>query len=204
MTGNNRSTFSSLKNNGVSRGQNAREHSDSTRPTVWRPSQGRNLRLMGSSATRKLSNEHGFFVTITFLNKIGEERIRDLTDDVLFPVTFKCALLIVIKKDPRPHLCSMSNNVLMCIENRADLPRPWTEVLTPQVVTNRTNRSFHVYLNGRNKDAGISTNDMATTCKKDNTIVSNLKIAKLLKLRCKVHLRTASNDYDAKLSETCV
>jgi len=24
------------------------------------------------------------------LNKIGEERIRDLTSDILFPVTFKC------------------------------------------------------------------------------------------------------------------
>jgi len=57
----------------------------------------------------------------------------------------------------------------MCIENRADLPRPWTEILTPQVVANRTNWSFHVYLNGRGKDTGTSTNDMATTCKKEKT-----------------------------------
>ena len=61
-------------------------------------------------------------------------------------------LLIVIRKDPGPYWCIMSNNVLMCIENRADLPRPWTEVLTPQVVANGTNRSFHVYLNEHGKD----------------------------------------------------
>ena len=36
----------------------------------------------------------------------------------------------------------------MCIENRADLPHPCTEVLTPQVVANRMNWSFLVYLNG--------------------------------------------------------
>ena len=48
------------------------------------------FRLMKDFATRKSSNEHGFFVAITFLNKIGEERIRDLTGDIPFPVTFKC------------------------------------------------------------------------------------------------------------------
>jgi len=57
----------------------------------------------------------------------------------------------------------------MCIENRMDLPRPWTEVLTPQVVSNRTNWSFHVYLNGRGKDTGTNTNDMAMTYKKEKT-----------------------------------
>ena len=55
----------------------------------------------------------------------------------------------------------------MCIENRADLPRSWTEVLTPQVVTNGTNWSFHVYLNERDKDTGTCTNDMVTACKKE-------------------------------------
>ena len=84
------------------------------------------LRLMGSSATRKSSNEHGFFVTVTSLNKIGEGKIRDLTGDVLFLVTFKCTMLIVIRKDPRAYWYIMSNNVLMCIENRADLSCPWT------------------------------------------------------------------------------
>jgi len=45
------------------------------------------VRLMGSSTIKKSSNEHEFFVTITALNKIGEGRIRDLTGDILFPVT---------------------------------------------------------------------------------------------------------------------
>ena len=80
---------------------------------------------MGSSTTKKSSNEHGFFVAITSLNKIGEERIRDLTGDILFLVTFKCAMLIMIRKDLRPYWCIMSNNVLMRIENRANLSRPW-------------------------------------------------------------------------------
>ena len=93
---------------------------------------------MGSSATRKSSNEHGFFVGVTSLNKIGEGRIQNLTGDVLFPVTFKCATLIVIREDPRPYWCIMSNNVLMCIDDHADLPCPWTEVLTSQVLANRT------------------------------------------------------------------
>ena len=50
------------------------------------------------------SNEHRLFVAVTSLNKIGEGRIRDLTGDVLFPVTYKCAMLIVIRKDLRPLL----------------------------------------------------------------------------------------------------
>jgi len=54
----------------------------------------------------------------------------------------------------------------MCIENHADLPHPWTEVLTSQVIANRMNSSFHVYLNGRGKDTGTSTIDTAKTCKK--------------------------------------
>jgi len=78
-------------------------------------------------------------------------------------------MLIIIRKDPGPYWCIMSNNVLMYIENRADLPRSWTEILTPQVVANQTNWSFHVYLNGYGKDTGTSTNDMATTCKKEKT-----------------------------------
>ena len=68
-------------------------YSDSTRLT----GQGRPpphvaiiLRLMEDFATRKSSNEHEFFVAVTSLNKIGEERIRDLTGDITFPVTFKC------------------------------------------------------------------------------------------------------------------
>jgi len=45
---------------------------------------------MEDFATRKSSNEHGYFVAISSLNKIGEGGIRDLTGDILFPVTFKC------------------------------------------------------------------------------------------------------------------
>jgi len=44
---------------------------------------------MNISTTRKSSNEHGFFVDVTSGGKIGEGRIRDLTGDVLFPVTCK-------------------------------------------------------------------------------------------------------------------
>jgi len=44
---------------------------------------------MNISTTRKSSNEHGFFIDVTFESKIGEGRIRDLTGDVLFPVTCK-------------------------------------------------------------------------------------------------------------------
>ena len=47
------------------------------------------LRLMEDFATKKSSNKHGFFVAVTFLIKIGEERIQDLTGDILFPVTFE-------------------------------------------------------------------------------------------------------------------
>ena len=118
------------------------------------------LRLMSISTTKKASNEHAFFVAVTSLNKIGEERIWDLTGDILFPVTFKCTLLIMIREDPRPYWYIMSNNVLMCIENRADLPYFWTEVLIPQVVANWINWSFHIYLNEYGKDAGT------TDCKK--------------------------------------
>ena len=41
---------------------------------------------MNISAIRKSSNEYGFFVDVTSGGKIGEERIRDLIGDVLFPV----------------------------------------------------------------------------------------------------------------------
>ena len=47
------------------------------------------LRLMSISTTRKSSNEHGLFIAVTPLSKIGEGIIRDLTGDVLFPVTCK-------------------------------------------------------------------------------------------------------------------
>ena len=84
-------------------------------------------------------------------------------------------MLIVIREDPRPYWCIMSNNVLMCIENCVDLPRLWTEVLTPQVVANRTNWSFHVYFNECGKDTRTNTNDRATTCKKELNFYKDIK-----------------------------
>ena len=129
---------------------------------------------MESSATRKSSNEHGLFVIVTSLNKIGEGRIRDLISDVLFPVTFKCTMLIIIRKDLRPFWCIMPNNVLTCIENRADLYLAWTEVLTPQVVTNQMNWSFHVYLDGCRKDTRTSTINKPRPARRKNSSIKFL------------------------------
>jgi len=139
---------------------------------VRRSSQGRNPSLSVKLCHQKVIQWAWVFRCYHFLNKIGEGRIRDLTGDVPFLLTFKCAMLIVIRKDPRPYWCIMSNNVLMYIENRADLPHPRTEGLTPQMVVNRTNWSFHVYLNERGIDTGTSINDIATTYKKEK----NLKV----------------------------
>ena len=67
-------------------------HSDFTRPTGHEgppPHEAIILRLMEDFASKKLSNEYGFFAAVASLNKIGERRIRDLTGDIPFPVTFK-------------------------------------------------------------------------------------------------------------------
>jgi len=88
---NNRSTFA-LQNEGSHQSQNAVRHSESTRPTGHErppPHKVVILRLMEDFATRKSSNEHGFFVVVTSLIKIGEGRIRDFTGDTSFPMTFK-------------------------------------------------------------------------------------------------------------------
>ena len=91
------------------------------------------LRLMSISATRKASNEHWFFIAVTSLIKIGEGRIRDLTDDVLFLVAFKATIpttiLTVTMTNPGHCLCVMSNKALTGINSYADPSRPWT-VLT--------------------------------------------------------------------------
>jgi len=50
------------------------------------------LRLMEDFATRKASNRHRLFVDVTSLSNIGEGKIRDLTGDVPFPVTFKYSM----------------------------------------------------------------------------------------------------------------
>ena len=68
-------------------------YSDSTRPTGHErpsPHEALILRLMEDFVTKKPSKEHGFFVAVISLNKICEGRIRDLTSEVSFPVTFKC------------------------------------------------------------------------------------------------------------------
>ena len=93
---------------------------------------------MGSSTTRKSSNEHDFFVTVTFLSKIGEGRIWDLlvTSSFLWPSDAPYPLWP--RKDPWHYWCIMCNNDLMCFDNRTDLPRPGIRVLTPWVLANRT------------------------------------------------------------------
>ncbi|URD98525.1 DNA-directed RNA polymerase [Musa troglodytarum] len=48
------------------------------------------LRLMDDIANRKASKEHGYYVAVTTLNSIGEGKVRELSGDVLFPVTFSC------------------------------------------------------------------------------------------------------------------
>ena len=91
---NNRSTFA-LQNEGSPRSQNAVRHSESTRPIGHEkppPHKVIILRLMENFATRKSSNEHGFFAVVTSLNKICEWRIQDLTGDTpfLWPSNILC------------------------------------------------------------------------------------------------------------------
>jgi len=129
-----------IKNNGVPRGRNAEEHSDSTRPADV----DRNPSLMSISTSRKSSNEHRFFLDVTSGSKIGKGRIRDLAGDVLFPVTCKRTIPTTIPTvtmiNPRHCWCVMSNKALTDIINCANPPRPWTGVLIPRVLANRTSR----------------------------------------------------------------
>ena len=68
---------------------------------------------MNISTTRKSSNEYGFLVDVTSGGKIGQGRIRDLTGDVLFPVTGKrtipTTIPIVTMTNPGQCQCIMSN-----------------------------------------------------------------------------------------------
>ena len=99
------------------------------------------LHLTSISTTRKSSNEHEFFIAVTSLGKIGEEKIRDLIGDVLFPMAFKAAIPTTIStvtmKNPGHCWCVMSNKALTGTSNRADPPRPWTGALTSRVLANR-------------------------------------------------------------------
>ena len=67
-------------------------HSNSTRPTGHKRPPLHEvviLHLMKDFATRKSSNEYGFFAVVTSMNKIGEGRIRDLIGDIPFLLAFK-------------------------------------------------------------------------------------------------------------------
>ncbi|KAJ0974047.1 hypothetical protein J5N97_016012 [Dioscorea zingiberensis] len=48
------------------------------------------LRLMEDIANRKASKEHGYYVAVMALRTIGEGKVREMTGEVLFPVTFTC------------------------------------------------------------------------------------------------------------------
>ena len=95
------------KNNGVSRGQNAEEYSDSTRPTGV----GRNPSLNGRFCHQKAGSS---------LIKICKGRIRDLTGDILFPVASKDTIPTAIPTtiptvtmiNPGQCWCVMSNKAL--------------------------------------------------------------------------------------------
>uniref|UniRef100_A0ACD5WNL4 Uncharacterized protein n=1 Tax=Avena sativa TaxID=4498 RepID=A0ACD5WNL4_AVESA len=47
-------------------------------------------RLLEDMTNRKASKDHGYFVAVNELKAISEGKVRELTGDVLFPVTFTC------------------------------------------------------------------------------------------------------------------
>ena len=51
---------------------------------------------MEDFTTRKSSNEYRFSVAVTSLNKIGEERIRNHTGNVLLLMIFKYNMLVAV------------------------------------------------------------------------------------------------------------
>ena len=106
------------------------------------------FRLMSISTTRKSSNKYGFFVDVTSGDKIGEGRIRDLTGDVLFPVTCKGTIPTTIPTVTMINLghcwCVMSNKTLTDISSCADPPHPWTGALTPRVPANQKRAGLNI------------------------------------------------------------
>ncbi|KAE8803549.1 DNA-directed RNA polymerase II subunit RPB7 [Hordeum vulgare] len=48
------------------------------------------VRLLEDITNRKASNEHGYYIAVNELKTISEGKVRELTGDVLFPVTFTC------------------------------------------------------------------------------------------------------------------
>jgi DNA-directed RNA polymerase IV and V subunit 7 len=48
------------------------------------------VRLLEDFTNRKASKEHGYFIAVNQLKTIAEGKVRELTGDILFPVTFTC------------------------------------------------------------------------------------------------------------------
>ena len=48
------------------------------------------VRLLEDVTNRRASKEHGYYVAVNQLKAISEGKVRELTGDVLFPVTFTC------------------------------------------------------------------------------------------------------------------
>ena len=48
------------------------------------------VRLLEDVTNRRASKEHGYYVAVNRLKAISEGKVRELTGDVLFPVTFTC------------------------------------------------------------------------------------------------------------------
>ncbi|KQK07377.1 DNA-directed RNA polymerase V subunit 7 [Brachypodium distachyon] len=55
------------------------------------------VRLLEDIANRKASKEHGYYIAVNELKEISEGKVRELTGDVLFPVTFTCITLKPMK-----------------------------------------------------------------------------------------------------------
>jgi DNA-directed RNA polymerase-4/5 subunit 7 len=48
------------------------------------------VRLLEDITNRKASKDHGYYIAVNELKAISEGKVRELTGDVLFPVTFTC------------------------------------------------------------------------------------------------------------------
>ncbi|CAM0957642.1 unnamed protein product [Alopecurus aequalis] len=55
------------------------------------------VRLLEDVTNRKASKEHGYYIAVNELKAISEGKVRQLTGDVLFPVTFICITLKPMK-----------------------------------------------------------------------------------------------------------
>ncbi|KAJ4831700.1 hypothetical protein Tsubulata_046694 [Turnera subulata] len=55
------------------------------------------IRLLDEFARKKATKDHGYFLAVTTLDKIGEGKIRQHSGDVLFPVVFSCITFKILK-----------------------------------------------------------------------------------------------------------